>query len=138
MNSSHKQTHRMEIVLSQSCTCGSCKIDGHTGAMFDSRASWSIFPSRLVACYSALLWLRADLHSTGFFIVKRLKVSGVDAKQWWSNGMSIRALRCVGDKSSSAFLTEKGNTDLSLAGSRHSVFFPGSYTFEGPWCVLCF
>lgn|GEM_PF-3800421 len=92
-----------------------------------------------MACYFALLGLHADLRSTGFFIVKRLKVSGVDAKQWWSGGISIRALRGVADKSFQAFVTEKGRTDLSSdLSSRHSIYFPGSYTFEGPWCFLCF
>ena len=56
---------------------------------------------------------------------------GVDVRLWWSNGMSVRAVRGTGEHMAESFTTAKGQIDKSLTGNISSVHFPGVYSFEG-------
>ena len=50
---------------------------------------------------------------------------------WWSNGVSVRAVRGTGEQIAESITTAKGERDNSLTGSISSVHFPGVYSFEG-------
>ncbi len=68
----------------------------------------------------------------GFYEVRNIHVHGVDVKNWWSNGLIIRAVCGTGEQIAESFITAKGERDNSLTGTTiSSVHFPGMYSFEG-------
>ena len=84
---------------------------------------------RLLPCSSAYAHLAPTL--PGFFEVRNIHVRGVDVRPWWSNGMSVRAVRGTGEHMAESFTTAKGQSDKSMTGIISSVHFPGVYSFEG-------
>ena len=84
---------------------------------------------RLLPCSSAYAHLAPTL--PGFFEVRNIHVRGVDVRLWWSNGMSVRAVRGTGEQIAESFNTSRGERDNSQTGSISSVHFPGVYIFEG-------
>ena len=84
---------------------------------------------RLLPCSSAYAHLAPTL--PGFFEVRNIHVRGVDVRLWWSNGMSVRAVRGTGEQMAETFTTARGERDNSQTGSISSVHFPGVYSFEG-------
>ena len=64
--------------------------------------------------------------------VRNIHVRNVNTHLWWSNGLTVRAVRGTGEHVAESFTTTKGEKDNTFqTGSTTSVHFPGVYSFEG-------